>query len=142
MEGLFYQKEVRMQEQLTFKNLSKAEKDYICNGCGPKKILAKFGFKRLPKWLSVAQFEGCEEHDFDYEVGGTEEDRVIADLKLKRAMEIEANKAFFLLAFFRLFIAGHFFKLIQKHGHDHFKYSDHKLTRSELWLRMEYHESD
>lgn len=65
-----------------FSDLSVPQIDMISNGCGPR------GWGAIPDWGFT---ESCEEHDFDYWNGGTAEDRLKADQKLRDAMILDAR---------------------------------------------------
>jgi len=55
------------------------------NGCG-----SKGGWLNVPDWIFTAS---CWHHDFNYWLGGTEEDRKKADWQFYQAMLYDASKA-------------------------------------------------
>lgn len=54
-----------------YEDLTKAEVEEHCNGCG-----AKGGWLNPPDFIFT---ESCNRHDWLYTVGGTDEDRYLAD---------------------------------------------------------------
>ncbi len=128
------------KQQLTFKSLTQKQKEYICNGCGPKELFQKFGEIELPKFL---QFKGCEEHDFDYYVGYTAEDRLKADRKLLISACLEALKHIKIWEIItRLKIAFAYYGLVRELGHRYFNFDDHRITLEELEEEMSLLEDD
>ena len=71
--------------ELTYQNLTKEQKAFICNGCG-----GKGGKIKVPNFLFLAS---CNHHDFKYWVGCTLLDKVKADFAFYRWMLIDINKA-------------------------------------------------
>ena len=77
-----------MGMKVTYENLTLKQKAFICNGCG-----GKGGWIKPP---AIAIFDKpCGEHDFDYWLGCTDEDRKKADESFyKRMKKAVKNKAF------------------------------------------------
>ena len=67
-----------------YKDLTKEEKDRICNGCG-----AKGG--RIKPPLAIFFNASCNHHDYGYWLGGTEEDRLKCDKKLYDALLLDCS---------------------------------------------------
>lgn len=71
---------------LRFSDLTDAQKELLCNGCGPK----GWGGMRPPQFLFEAS---CDQHDFYYWRGGNKKDRKKADKDFYAAMKIDAKNA-------------------------------------------------
>lgn len=66
---------------LHYRDLTPTQKKQICNGCG-----SKGGFINPPEFLFHAS---CNQHDFYYYRGGTEEDRKKADKAFYAFMQLD-----------------------------------------------------
>jgi len=68
---------------IRYRNLTKAHKSLICNGCGPK-----------GGWVPVPEFcfhASCDHHDFNYWIGCTWKDRMKADLQFYKEARRDAG---------------------------------------------------
>ena len=73
--------------RIRFKDLTDEQKEFICNGCGPKGGLIK-----PPDFLFRAS---CNHHDFNYWLGCNRFQRKKADLQFYREMLKDAQKNFY-----------------------------------------------
>lgn len=71
-----------MSKLPTLAGLDNAQLGHITNGCGG-------GLFDVPDWIF---FDACQQHDLDYWMGCTEEDRKIADLAFYTNMKIAVAK--------------------------------------------------
>ena len=69
----------QIQTKVKYKNITLAQKQEICNGCG-----GKGGFVKPPHKIFFKV--SCNHHDYSYWVGGAETDRKKADQGLYSAM--------------------------------------------------------
>ncbi len=67
-----------------FKDASYYELSLVCNGCGAANSKFKFPNKMYGTYTGYA----CDVHDWDYEEGETEEDKVKADKYFKKNLNI------------------------------------------------------
>ena len=70
---------------LKFRNLTDDQRAEICNGCG-----AMGGWFQPPDYIFTAS---CDQHDFNYWLGGGDAERKKADLQFYQAMKRDANSA-------------------------------------------------
>lgn len=70
---------------LSYSELTDKQKSLVCNGCG-----GKGGLVKPPNFLFKAS---CNQHDFYYWRGGTEEDRLKADKAFYEAMLVDVSNA-------------------------------------------------
>lgn len=75
----------RKEQPLRWRNLLPEERRAITNGCG-----GKGGWFNPPDYLFTAS---CDHHDFNYWLGGTQEDRREADEQFYEAMRFDASLA-------------------------------------------------
>ena len=66
----------------SFWNATLDELDKVCNGCGPK----KFGWLIPDVILGIDIGVACDAHDWDYNEGGDESDRLVADRRILKNM--------------------------------------------------------
>ena len=103
-----------MAKKLVYKNLSHLERRVICNGCGRKS-----GFIPVPEFKFTAS---CNQHDFNYWLGGSEADRLKADYQFYVAMKHDAtydeegNKRNFLVRRYYLTWAYIYYKAVRTCG--------------------------
>lgn len=69
----------KTQRKIRYRHLTAKQKSEICNGCG-----GKGGWVKPPHRKFFE--EECNQHDFNYFLGFTEEHRKKADLQLRDAM--------------------------------------------------------
>lgn len=62
----------------------------VVNGCGPQGFWGRFVPNTI--WFMNIK-ESCKRHDWDYEKGETEEDKIIADDTFLKNMEIQIDNA-------------------------------------------------
>ena len=68
-----------------FEKLTEYQKSVICNGCG-----GKGGTVPVPQFMFSAD---CNEHDYHYWIGGTDEDRKAADDEFYSDLVFDADRA-------------------------------------------------
>ena len=100
-------------KELRYKNLTKEQKDKICNGCG-----SKGGWFNPPEFLFHAS---CNHHDFLYWKGVTEKDRKLADEAFYKYMKKDCKK------FYDYIIAYIYYKAVRVMGN---KYFNHKIQKT------------
>ena len=118
-----------MTTKLKWLDLTEEERKWYGNGCGPK--FGIFGID-LSKEIPEMTFSGaCARHDFNYDKGGTEEDRTIADeLFLKDMKESLFHTGSFEKLYLKMALrVYHFF--VRTFGNIAFHYGDY-LTKEEL----------
>jgi len=77
-------KDGRLEASESFKSATFAELNEVCNGCGAAN--AKFDFVPDKIWGTYIGY-ACHIHDWDYDKGTTEEDKIKADKKFLRNMK-------------------------------------------------------
>jgi len=102
-----------------FWSLSPAAREEICNGCGPG------GWKGMlvpDNLLGCDINECCDIHDYEYAVGTTEEERLIADLRFLENMMIciENDHTELTLTITRRELALGYFMAVRGHGARYF----------------------
>jgi hypothetical protein len=115
--------------KVRFKDLTEDEIAYICNGCG-----GKGGIFNPPDFLFTAS---CYHHDFNYWLGGSEEDRKRADTGFLNAMLLDARRVSGLRMWFHLFLAYLYYYGVRFFGGKFFHYSAEQKTRKDLDEEME-----
>ncbi len=93
------------------------------NGCGPQNWRGP-----RPDWFFKAS---CDEHDWNYAVGGTEADRRWADWGFYAAMIKDTRRLSFFARIAARWQAWIFYKLVRWRGAEHFHY-DEKRTYEEI----------
>lgn len=69
-----------------YSSLTHEQKKHICNGCG-----GKGGWIKPPKFIFHAS---CDQHDFYYWRGCSEDDRLLADISFHKWMKIDISTKF------------------------------------------------
>ncbi len=113
--------------KLRYADMSKAEIDFLSNGCG-----ASWSVK-APKWLFK---KSCDQHDVNYWLGYTEADRKKADDQFWASMRAEISKFKFYLKPIRWIEAKIFYHLVKKFGFFSFYYGEKERTREDLEMLM------
>ena len=115
---------------LHYKDLTKEQKEKICNGCG-----SKGGFLNPPEFLFHAS---CNHHDFLYWRGGSEEDRKRADEDFYRYMQLDAvNEDNPIIRSLYELNAWLYYEAVRLFGAKYFYYTDTKRDIEELKKLME-----
>ena len=115
---------------LKYSDLTQEQKDFICNGCGGKGSRVP-----VPNFLFKAS---CNQHDFYYWRGCTEEDRAFSDEEFYRFMKIDVEEqsdglAQYLIAHMWAYI---YYKAVGTSGKGYFSYNDRMKTIEDLELEM------
>lgn len=111
---------------LHFSTLTKVQISLIANGCG-----SKSGFIPIPQFIFNAS---CDQHDFYYWRGGTEQDRLKADNEFYQAMKDDIkdlNINFIKKQWYR-FWAYSYYKAVRFFGRKHFCYRETQKTLEDL----------
>ena len=98
-----------------YNELTTEERSQICNGCG-----AKGGHIPVPNFIFTAS---CDLHDYNYTIGGSEEDRKRYDYGFYRAMKRDADTFTFPKRQYYKMWAYVYFKAVRKFGSKHFNYT-------------------
>ena len=107
---------------LHYSDLTKVQKQKICNGCG-----AKGGFINPPEFLFHAS---CNQHDFYYWRGGSEKDRKKADDAFYKCMKIDiANEKSRLKRLYYTAWAYLYYRAVRLFGREFFHYADKQRER-------------
>jgi len=113
---------------INFEELSDAEIDFLSDGCGKKGTILD-----VPDFSSTAS---CDRHDFDYWLGGTEEDRSRADVRFYKNMKADADSVGgWWGAFYRGIIARSYYLAVRLFSSSFFNYGEQK-TLSDLHREM------
>lgn len=107
-----------------YKDLTPEQKDLLTNGCG-----GKGSWVPIPDWRFTAS---CDHHDFNYALGGSEEDREKADRQFYDAMLADADAAPWYLRYFYRFWAKTYYLAVSQYAGDYFHYRDYEPTLEEL----------
>jgi len=114
---------------LHYSDLSKEQKESICNGCG-----GKGGFINPPEFLFHAS---CNQHDFYYWRGGDEIDRKKADDAFYRFMQIDCtNEDRFIKRHLYEINAWLYYKAVRVFGKKFFNYGKQKTKEDLLRLAL------
>ena len=106
------------EQLLRYSELSTEDKVYICNGCG-----GKGGWFNPPEFLFHAS---CNQHDFYYWRGGTEDDRLIADKAFYTFMKEDASEASWYDKPLHYIMAYVYYKAVRFSGKKFFNYEQVK----------------
>lgn len=116
---------------LTYESLSADERASLCNGCGGKATID------VPDFHST---ETCNRHDLAYWIGGTEDDRAVADYRLWDDMRRDARAA--LPRWWQVFqrqalyaVAWTYYQAVRREAASHFHFGTPR-GRAELDARM------
>lgn len=110
--------------QVRFRDLTAAQRVYICNGCG-----GKGHWLKPPSWLFQAC---CDHHDFNYWLGYREGDRERADSQFYAAMLQDAAGAPWWLRGWRRLMAWVYYKAVARYGRPFFHYGERERTLEDL----------
>ena len=113
----------RKATPLRFRNLTVFEKTVLCNGCG-----SKGGWFNPPDYVFP---ESCNQHDFNYWIGGTEEDRKKADLQFYTSMKEAVAATSFWLRWYYYGAAWRYYQAVYWMGKKHFE------TKIKTWEDLE-----
>jgi hypothetical protein len=106
-----------------FEDISDEYKEFVGNGCGPK----------VASWIPELSFtSACQQHDLDYWLGGTEDDRKIADLRFYHNMIETANRHSWLDRWFYKSVAWIYYQAVKRYGSNEFEYLNKSRTLDEL----------
>lgn len=114
---------------LKYSNLTIEQKKFVSNGCGGK-----------GGWINPPEFifhEDCNEHDFDYWLGCTEEDRKKKDKAFYKRMkkDIQKYKSFIKKAHYHIW-AWTYYKAVRLVGKKFFYYASRQKTMEDLVREM------
>jgi len=110
--------------KIRYNELTKEQKEVICNGCG-----GKGGKLNPPDFMFTAS---CNHHDFNYWLGHTEEDRRKADKQFLEAMLNDISVLPFWKRFFFRKIAYTYYKAVRLFGKSFFYYAKAERTKEDL----------
>lgn len=112
---------------IRFSDLTPEQQELMCNGCGPSKGI------RVPQWVFK---DACNEHDFNYWLGCTEEDRIAADKRFGEQMDAAiASQPWWHRMWLQPW-AWLYFHAVRMGGKDHFYYGPAKRTIKDLEQRL------
>ena len=112
---------------LRYRDLTPEQKAEICNGCG-----GKGGFIDPPEFLFHAS---CNQHDFYYWRGGTEEDREKVDNAFYRYMQLDiANEDSRIKRIYYEVLAYLYYKAVRVFGKRYFSYGKQKTAEDLRWF--------
>lgn len=106
---------------IKYHELSNEQKQTICNGCG-----GKGGWIDPPEFLFHAS---CNQHDFYYWRGGTEEDRHTADAQFYEFMKKDAKDALWYNKPLCYILSFVYYKFVRIFGKKYFEYGEMKSTK-------------
>ena len=111
---------------LTYSNIPRTALDYISNGCGGKGSLIP-----IPNFLFKAS---CNQHDFYYWRGGTEDDRTAADKAFYKYMKIDVeDKGLALVPYLTAHVWAYaYYSAVKYFGNSYFYYADSMRTEVDL----------
>lgn len=110
---------------MKYEDLTPYQRAVILNGCGGKGSII-----RPPYGLFFES--SCNKHDFSYWVGGTEEDRINADIGFLRAM-LKDCEWFTGATKIKYVIWAHiYFMAVRAFGSKYFFYTDDPMTERDL----------
>lgn len=110
---------------ISIKELTEYQKKAICNGCGANNV-----FLNPPDWIFT---DSCDQHDLDYWIGCTEQDRIEADnIFYKSMLEAAKIKSNFITYGYYKFIAWIYYNCVRKFASKYFYYGASKRTLSDL----------
>lgn len=111
---------------MKYEDLTPYQRAVILNGCGGKGSII-----RPPYGLFFES--SCNKHDFSYWVGGTEEDRIKADIGFFRAM-LEDCQRFTGTTKTKYIVWAHvYFMAVRAFGSKYFNYTDTPRTERDLF---------
>jgi len=110
---------------IRYRQITKVQKEEICNGCG-----AKGGWIKPPNFIFKAS---CNQHDFYYWRGATEHERLIADESFYKFMKIDIDErqySFLKTAWYHAW-AYSYFKAVRIFGKKAFNF-EREMTQADL----------
>lgn len=113
---------------LRYSELTEEQKKFITNGCG-----GKSGWINPPEFLFHAS---CNQHDFYYWRGCTEEDRLKADTEFYELMKKDASEAKWYLRPHYYMWAWTYYMSVRVMGKKFFYYADKQKTIEDLNREM------
>ena len=112
---------------ISYWELSPAEKEQLCNGCG-----AKNGLKVPGTFWGLNIEEACNIHDYMYNIGKTHYDKLFADamFRLNLTVIIDSKESFLnrTLNLFRHHRAGKYYIAVAKYGNSAFWVDKERLS--------------
>ena len=112
---------------ISYWELSPAEKEQLCNGCG-----AKNGLKVPGTFWGLNIEEACNIHDYMYYIGKTHYDKLFADaiFRLNLTVIIDSKESFLnrTLNLFRHHRAGKYYIAVAKYGNSAFWVDKERLS--------------
>ena len=112
---------------ISYWELSPAEKEQLCNGCG-----AKNGLKVPGTFWGLNIEEACDIHDYMYYIGKTHYDKLFADaiFRLNLTVIIDSKESFLnrTLNLFRHHRAGKYYIAVAKYGNSAFWVDKERLS--------------
>jgi len=113
---------------LKYKDLTKEQKDFICNSCG-----GKGGWIKPPDFIFKAS---CNHHDFRYWRGATEDDRRLADKEFYGWTRADIEDAkWYLKAYYHVW-AFTYFQFVRFGGRKYFYYGEKPKELDDLIREM------
>jgi hypothetical protein len=110
----------------TLDGLDTAQLGHITNGCGG-------GTFDVPDWIF---HDACQQHDLDYWIGCTEEDRAVADKNFYAAMKTAVSKISWYKRWFYYGMAYTYYRSVRLFTKKYFYYGPTKRTYAELAVEM------
>ena len=115
--------------KVRFSDLTPEQIDIICNGCQ-----GKGHWLNPPDWIFTASYD---QHDFNYWIGYTEEDRAKADWQFYQAMLYDAQQQpWYLRSWYKL-MAWLYYQAVRLFATDYFYYGDGERTLEDLEKALE-----
>ena len=111
-----------------YKDLTKEQKAFICNGCG-----GKGGWIKPPNFIFS---KPCGEHDFDYWLGCDDEHKKKADESFYKRMKVKISQAKWYKKPHYHIWAYTYYKAVRIGGKKYFYYSNTQKTYTDLKLEM------
>jgi hypothetical protein len=112
-----------------FNDLTQEQVTFITDGCGKKG-----GILNVPDWIFTAS---CAQHDFNYWLGGAEEDRKKADWQFYQAMLYDAEQYPWYRRYLYKAIAFMYYRAVRWFAGSFFYYTDDKRTLEDLHIALE-----
>lgn len=113
--------------ELKYRKLNATQKSLIANGCG-----AKGSWVRPPSFMFEAS---CDHHDFNYWIGGNDQDRLRADKGFYEAMCRDIKRARTLLKPYYHLWARAYYQAVRMFGKSYFHTGD-KRTWADLYVAV------
>lgn len=110
----------------TLDGLDTSQLGHITNGCGG-------GMFDVPEWIF---HDACQQHDLDYWIGCTENDRAIADKNFYNGMKAAITKVSWYKRWFYYGLAYTYYRSVRLFTRKHFYYGPTKRTYDELAIEM------